>query len=83
MYMMKHVLVNVQKCAKHRSAAMSLSQKNSSWSGNTVTLKKRFQAQWSVKVMLTIFWDMKGHITTDFLEKGTTINSISYYQLLR
>ena len=32
--------------------------------------KKRFQVQWSVKkVMLTVFWDMKGRITIDFLEK--------------
>ena len=25
--------------------------------------KKQFQVQWSVKVMLTDFWDMKGPIT--------------------
>ena len=27
--------------------------------------------------LVTIFWDMKGPITIDFLEKGVTVNSIS------
>ena len=30
-----------------------------------------------------MFWDMKGPITIDFLEKGTTLNSSSYYQLFQ
>ena len=33
--------------------------------------------------MLTIFWDIKGPITIDFLKNGITINSTSYWQLLR
>ena len=41
-------------------------------------------AQRSVKkVMLTVFWDMNGPITIHFLEKGATVNSASYCQLLR
>ena len=32
--------------------------------------------------MLTIFWDSKGPILEDFLEKGSTINSASYCDLL-
>ena len=40
--------------------------------------KKMFWVQWSVKkVLLTVFWNMKGPVTIDFLEKGTTINSVS------
>ena len=30
------------------------------------------------KVMLTIFWDMKGPITIDFLEKDATVNIANY-----
>ena len=46
--------------------------------------KKKFRAQQSVKkVMLTVFWDMKGPITIDFLEKGATVNNASYCQLLK
>ena len=33
--------------------------------------------------MLTVFWDMKGFITFDFFEKGTTLNSASYCRLFR
>ena len=32
--------------------------------------------------MLTIFWDSKGPILEDFLEKGSTINSVRYCDLL-
>ena len=43
---------------------------------------KKFWAEQSVKkVMLTVFWDMKGPITIDFLEKDATVNSASYSQL--
>ena len=28
--------------------------------------------------MLTILWDMKGPLRIDFLEKGATINTVSY-----
>ena len=35
------------------------------------------------KVMLPVFWDTKGSISIDFLEKGATVNSVSYYQQLR
>ena len=43
-----------------------------------------FQVLKSVKkVILTVFWQMKGPITIDFLEKGASINSTSYCQLLQ
>ena len=29
------------------------------------------------KVMLTVFWNIKGRITINFLEKGATVNSAS------
>ena len=41
-------------------------------------VKKIFQVQQSVKkVMLTVFWDIKGPMTIDFLEKGATVNNTS------
>ena len=47
-------------------------------------LPKKFRTQWSVKkMMLTVFWDMKGPIISDFLEKGTTVNSAFVCLLLR
>ena len=34
------------------------------------SVKKKFWVQWSVKkVMMTVFWDMKGAITIGFHEK--------------
>ena len=43
------------------------------WKHTDSPIKKKFQAQWSVKeVMLTVFWCMKEPITIDFLEKDAT-----------
>ena len=40
-------------------------------------------AQRSVnKVMLTVFWNQKGSTSFYFLEKGATLNRVSYCQLL-
>ena len=49
---------NVSDWAKHGFSPTSLS-------GNTLTLvKKKFRMLWSVmKVILTVFWDIKGPIT--------------------
>ena len=45
--------------------------------------KKKFKTQPSAgKVMLTVFWDSKGPILEDYLEKGRTINSVRYSDLL-
>jgi hypothetical protein len=30
------------------------------------------------KVMATVFWDHRGVLLVDFMEKGTTINAASY-----
>ncbi len=41
--------------------------------------KEKFQAQRSrKKTMLTDFWDMKGPMTIDFLEKVAAVKSASY-----
>ena len=46
-------------------------------------IKKMFRAPRSLnKVMLSVFWDMKGTITSDFLEKCATVNSSSNCQIL-
>ncbi|CAI6357430.1 unnamed protein product [Macrosiphum euphorbiae] len=45
---------------------------------------KKFKVQASAgKVMLTVFWDSKGLIHTEYLEKGSTINSIRYIETLK
>lgn len=45
--------------------------------------KKKFKSQRAVgKVMLTVFWDMKGPVTIDFLQRGTTVNAENYCELL-
>ena len=52
---------------------MSLSQKESSWSDYPI--KKMFQSQYVVKkVILTVFWDMKGPISIDVYEIVATIH---------
>jgi len=44
---------------------------------------KKFKTQPSTgKVMLMLFWDSKGPILEDYLEKGRTINSARYSDLL-
>ena len=75
---------NVYKLAKHSFATTSLSQKDITWNGNTVTaVKKEFRAQRSVKkVMLTVFLNVKGFITKDFLDKGATVDDAPDSQLL-
>ena len=45
--------------------------------------KEKVRAQQSaMKVILIVFWNMKGPITTDFLEKDATVNSASLCQFL-
>jgi len=45
--------------------------------------KKKFKTQPSAgKVMLMLFWDSKGPILEDYLEKGRTINSARYSDML-
>ena len=48
------------------------------WKHMDSLVKKRLQAQQSVKkVMLTVFLDMKKPITIDFIEKCAIVNSAS------
>ena len=82
----KHVLIknNVYKFTKHRFATTSLSWKDSQLSENTLSLRKRkkFLVPQSVKkIMLTVFWQMKGSMTIDFLIKGSSVNSAFYCQI--
>ena len=54
------------------------------WKHTDYPLKKRFQTQRGAKkVMLTVFCNMKGPMTIDFVEKGATLNSASHCQLFR
>ena len=59
-------------------------QQSSQWifRGETPPKKARMSKS-AGKVMLSVFWDIKGVIMTDFLEKGCTINGQYYSRLLR
>jgi hypothetical protein len=35
------------------------------------------------KLMATVFWDWKGVVTVEFMQKGTTITSEVYYETLK
>ena len=53
------------------------------WKHVSSPVKKKFTSQKSLrKVMLTVFWDRNGPITISFLEKGNTVNSENYCELL-
>ena len=70
----KHVfcLKNLYEWVKHGSKRQS-----TKWNHTDFPVKKKFWAQLSLKkVMLTVFWEMKGLMIIDFLEKGATLNSV-------
>ena len=50
-------------------------------SGRPVDVSKSFKKSLR-KVMLTVFWDRNGPITISFLERGNTVNSENYCELL-
>ena len=53
------------------------------WKHPESPTKKKFKTQCSAgKVMFTIFWDSEGAILENFLEKGCTINSVRYTNML-
>ena len=72
---------NVYTWAKYGFAIII--QKDSLQSKNTNTAvkkKSRGGGQQSVKkVIQTVFWDMKGPVIIDFLEKGATVNRAFYF----
>ena len=76
---------NVTKRALHGFATRSLSRKSSLWSRNTDSpVRKKNRAQRTVKkIMLTIFLNMKRPLTMNFLKKDASVNSDSYWQLLK
>ena len=46
-------------------------------------VKKKFKSQPSAgKVLLTIFWDSQGVILEHYLERGATVNSVRYNEML-
>ena len=68
MHMEKHVLVK-EIFINGLNMGLSLWARVKD-SGNTDFLvKKKFWVQQTVKVMLTVFWDIKGPMTLDLFEK--------------
>ena len=69
--MCMEIHTNVYKQNKH---VFELKRWSMKWKHTNSPVKKKSQAQWSEKkIILTVFWDMKGPITIDFFEKGTTV----------
>ena len=53
------------------------------WKHPGSPVKKTFKSHPSVgKVILTIFWDSQGLILEHYLERGTTVNSVRYSDML-
>jgi len=53
------------------------------WKHPSFPADKKFKTQVSVgKVMLTIFWDVNGPILVHFQEKGKTVTSARYSDML-
>jgi histone-lysine N-methyltransferase SETMAR len=54
------------------------------WRHDTSPRPKKFKTQASAgKVMVTVFWDIRGVVLVDFLAKGSTINSEQYISTLK
>jgi hypothetical protein len=54
------------------------------WKHPTSPAKKKFKTQRSAgKVMLTVFWNSQGPILEHYQERGTTVNSARYSEMLR
>ena len=83
----KHFLV--QKCLQMSQTSVfhyepESKRQSIQWKSTDSPVKKRFRVLWLIKyVMRTVFKDMKGLVTLDFLKKGTTVNNASNYQLGR
>jgi histone-lysine N-methyltransferase SETMAR len=53
------------------------------WKHPGSPVKKKFKSQPSArKVMLTVFWDSQGVLLEHDLERGTTVNSVGYSEML-
>ena len=71
MCMEKHVLV--KNCLQPKSKRQFIK-----WKHTDFPEKKKFSMQRSIKkVMLKVFWNMKGLITVDFHEESATENRAS------
>jgi histone-lysine N-methyltransferase SETMAR len=53
------------------------------WKHPQSPTKKKFKSQPSAgKLMLTVFWDSQGPVLKHYLERGSTINSVRYSEML-
>ena len=53
------------------------------WKHVTSPSKRKFKSERAVgKVILAVFWDMKGPVTISFLPKGSPVNAENYCELL-
>ena len=63
--------------------ALESKHQSMEWKHLGSPVKKKFNSQPSAgKVLLTIFWDSQGVILEHYLERGTTVNSVQYSEML-
>ena len=63
--------------------ALESKHQSMEWKHPGSRVKKKFKSQPSArKAMLTIFWDSQGAILVHYLERGTTVNSVGYSEML-
>ena len=76
--------VDTQLWTKHGYTTTLQRQRNNQNSGflKANGLRRRRRVKTAGKVMATVFWDARGIIYTDYLEKGQTITGAYYASLL-
>jgi len=63
--------------------ALESKHQSMEWKHLGSPVKKKFKSQPSAgKVLLTIFWDSQGVIMEHYLERGATVNSVWYSEML-
>lgn len=76
------IVTGVETWVHYHQLEMKRSSKE--WRHKSLPKSKKFRTQQSAgKVMLTLFWDTKGVILEHYMDKGVTITSHSYSDMLR
>ena len=59
-------------------------RQSTQWKNTSSPSSKKFRSQPSAgKLMLTVFWDSQGPILENYMEKGVTVTSVNYCDMLR
>ena len=78
----KHCLITVDETQIHHFTPETKEQSKQWTEAGGSAPKKAKTVQQAGKVMASVFWDYKGILLIDYLQKGKTINSKYYSNLL-